>query len=270
MALTTLDGVIAGARPPQFFAKAASPALVAGRPHSFWGIGGIPGAGAFDTTPAGVALSSTAAPVAGQIWRANPASGEAIIGYLKGIAGQAGSLLVCDRLWHNGGLNATLLTAQTINSAAFPARDANSAINGKDIYIGLEVSAVAGAGAPIATLGYTEQGATAGRTATNLDAIVASSAAGAFHRFGVQPGDYGVRSIQSLTLSATMTSGTINLVAYRVLADLPLSGAFVPNALDALLAVAPRIPNGAVPFLLFIPSTTTATPLGGTYIEAQG
>lgn len=270
MPITTVDGVIAGARPPQYFAKAASPALVAGRPHSFWGIGGIPGAGAFNGTAAGVALDGTSAPVAGQIWRGNPVSGEAILARFKGQAAQQGTLLLCDRLWHNGGLSATILTAQTINSAAFPARDENASINGKGVYVGLEVSAAAGAGTPNLTLGYTNEAGTAARSATNLDAVIASSAAGAFYRFGVRSGDYGVRNIQSLTLSATMTSGTINLVAYRVLADLEITAAHVPNAIDALLAAAPRIQNGCVPFLIFVPSGTAATGLSGSYIEAHG
>lgn len=57
MAITTLDGVIAGVRAPNYFAKAVTPTMVAGRPQSLWGLGGNPGAGSFDTTLAGVALS---------------------------------------------------------------------------------------------------------------------------------------------------------------------------------------------------------------------
>ncbi len=270
MAITTLDNVIAGARPPQRFVKALSPTLVVGRPHSFWGIGGIPGAGSYDTTLAGVALSSSGGPVNGQIFRADPVSGESLIARFKGQAAQQGTLILADRLWHNGGLSATIATAQTINSATFPARDEASSINGKGVYIGLEVSAIAGAGAPSVTLGYTSSANIAGRSAVNTDTVITASAAGAFYQIGVQAGDYGVRSIQTLTLSATMTSGTINLVAYRVLADLELTAANVPNAIDSLLAGAPRLPNGCVPFLIFIPSTTAATSLIGSYIEAQG
>lgn len=270
MPISTVDAVIAGARPPQYFAKAASPALVAGRPHSYWGIGGIPGAGSYDTTLAGVALSGSVSPVNGQIFRADPVSGESVIARFKGQSAQQGTLLLCDRLWHNGGLNVTLTTAQTVNSAAFPARDQASTVNGAGIYVGMEVSAVAGAGTPTITLGYTNSANIAARSAVNLDPVITGSAAGAVYRLGVQAGDYGVRSIQSLTLSATMTSGTINLFAYRVLADLELTASNVPNAIDALLAACPRVPNGAVPFLMLIPSGTAATAISGSYIEAQG
>ena len=99
---------------------------------------------------------------------------------------------------------------------------------------------------------------------------MASSAIGATYFIGLQAGDVGVQSVQSLTLSATWTSGTINLVAYRILADLELAGAFVPNSVDALTSGFPRIYNGVVPWLVFIPQTTTATNVSGTYVETQG
>lgn len=50
MAITTLDGAIAGMQTPRFVTKALSGTLVAGRPHSFWGVAGSPGAGARNAT----------------------------------------------------------------------------------------------------------------------------------------------------------------------------------------------------------------------------
>ena len=132
------------------------------------------------------------------------------------------------------------------------------------------MSAATGAGTPTITIGYTNSAGTASRTATNIIATVASSAIGATYFIGLQAGDVGVRSVQSLTLSATWTSGTINLVAYRVLADLELAGAFVPNAVDFLTGGAPRLYDGVMPWLVFIPATTTATNVSGTYQETHG
>lgn len=267
MAIATLDGALAGMQSPRPFAKAATPTLVAGRPQSLWALAGAPGAGAFDTTLAGVALTG---PVSGQIPRTDPGAGNSYLGRLQAQATIAGTLLLCDRLWHNGGITITSTSAQTINSAALPARDAAGTVNGDGVLAAVEVSSATGSGTPTLTLGYTNQANASGKTSTNIDATVASSAAGAFYRLGLASGDTGIRTIQSLTLSATWTSGTINLVLYRILAALELTAANVPNAIDALTSGFPRIFNGTVPFLVFVPSTTTATNISGTYIETQG
>jgi hypothetical protein len=44
MAITTLDGVVAGMRPAMPIAKAVTATLVAGRPASLWSLAGSPGA----------------------------------------------------------------------------------------------------------------------------------------------------------------------------------------------------------------------------------
>lgn len=270
MAIATLDGALAGMQAPRFISKAATPTMVAGRPQSLWGLAGSPGPGSFDNTLAGVALSSSLAMVNGQIPHTDPPAGNAYLARLTGQASQPGTLLLCDRLWHNGGFTITSTGAQAISAPAFPARDNAGSANGDGVLLGLEVSAATGSGTPTITAGYTNQAGVAGRSGTNTIPTVASSAAGAFYPIGLQAGDTGVRSPTSLTLSATWTSGTINLVAYRVLAALPLTLANVANELDALTSGLPRLFNGAVPFLIFVPNTTTASNISGTYIETQG
>lgn len=276
MAITTLDGALAGMRPPFFFAKAVTATLVAGRPASLWSLGGAPGAGAFDTTLNGVTLSSSSTIPAGAIPHTDPASGNSYLGRFTASATIAGRLLLLDRIWHNGGYTITSTAAQNSTTPAWPSRcptsgtDDTASTNGYGVLLAVEISAATGAGTPTITVGYTNSAGTASRTATNVIATVASSAIGATYFIGLQAGDAGVRSVQSLTLSATWTSGTMNLVAYRILADLELAGAFVPNALDALTSGFPRLYNGVVPWLVFIPSTTTATNVSGTYVETQG
>jgi hypothetical protein len=270
MAITTLDGVIAGAQWPRYFAKAITPTLVAGKPQSLWGLGGNPGAGAFDTTLAGVALSSTSANVNGQINFVDPVSGNSYLARLQAAATIGGTLLLCDRLWHNGGFTITAATSQTVTSAAFPARDINGSTNGDGVLLGLEVSAACGAAAPTITIGYTNSGGTASHTATNSFATANSPAAGSFFPIGLQAGDIGVRSVQNLTLSVSWVSGTINLVAYRVLAALELLNNATPNAIDAVTSGFPRMFNGSVPFLIFIPNTTTASNVSGQIVWTQG
>lgn len=267
MAITTLDGAIAGMQYPREIVKAATPTLVAGRPHSLFYLAGQPGA-AVAPTPgiAGAALTS----YAGQIPFTNPVSGNTYLARMQAQSTIAGSLLLCDRLWHNSGINITINTAQTVNSVAWPARDANGSTNGEQVLIGVEVSTATGAGTPTLTIGYTDQSGNAGATATNVISTVATSAIGAFYPIGLAAGDTGVRSIQSFTLSATWTSGTIHLVAYRIIARLELTGANVPAAIDAVTSGFPRMFDNTVPFLLFIPSTTTASNITGQIIYTQG
>ena len=44
MAITTVDGALAGMQWPRFFAKAVTGTMVAGRPWSTWALAGNPGA----------------------------------------------------------------------------------------------------------------------------------------------------------------------------------------------------------------------------------
>lgn len=270
MSVTTLDQVVAGFQPTRFFSKAVTPTLVAGRPASLWGLGGIPGAGSFDNTLNGVTLSSSSAQVAGQLPHVDPGSGLAYVAQLMATASQAGILLVLDRLWHNGNISATSTSPQSITSPTWPARDDNASTNGTGVLLALEVSAATGAGTPTITISYTNQAGTSGRTATNIIATNASSAAGALYFIGLQAGDTGVRSVQSITLSQTWTSGTINLVAYRVLGAVGIATGGIPAKEDAVTLGMPTVPNGAVPWLAFVPSATTATNVIGTYVETQG
>lgn len=267
MAITTLDGALAGMKPPAYFSKAVSGTLVAGRPFSPFYLAGVPGAA---TAPspglAGAALTS----YAGQL-PIPAASGNTHLARFSGVSSaQAGVLLLCDRLWHNSGFTITSTGAQTINSAAWPARDSNGSTNGVGVILGVEISGATGAGTPTITVSYTNDANTAGKTGTNSVATVASSAAGTFYPIGLAAGDTGVRSVQTLTLSATWTSGTMHLVAYRVLASLELGAAGLPNAIDALTSGMPRCYDNTVPFLIFVPQTTTTTQLSGTAVFTQG
>lgn len=267
MAITTLDGALAGMKPASFYSKAVSGTLVAARPFTPFYTAGVPGAA---TAPspglAGAALTT----YAGQI-PVPAASNNTYLARFSGVSSaQAGVLLLCDRLWHNSGFTITSTSAQTINSVAWPARDMNGSTNGVGVILGVEVSGATGAGTPTITVSYTNDANTSGRTGTNSVATVASSAVGSFYPIGLQAGDTGVRSVQTLTLSATWTSGTIHLVAYRVLASLELGAAGLPNAVDALTSGMPRCYDNTVPFLVYIPQTTTTTQLTGTAVFTQG
>jgi hypothetical protein len=264
MAITTLDDALAGMQPIRAIAKAASGTLVAGRPASYWGLAGTPGAGSYDTTLNGATLTG---PVNGQVPRANPSSGNAHLARLSAMVAQAGVLMLCDRLWQNRIANAT--GAQAITSPTWPARDCDGATLGNCVNLALEFSTGSTANTPTAPITYTNSGGAGSRTANLLDAVTATTGIYSFLRYDLQAGDVGVRAVSSINLSATPTGGVMNIVAYRVLAMLELA-ANTPNAIDALTGAMPRLYDGSVPFFVFVPSTTTTTTLVGSYAETQG
>jgi len=253
----------------QHFVKITAGTSVVGRHKSLWRVDGIPVLGGYDTTLNGVALT---APVVGSFPFTNPASGFTYLTrFAAAVNGSTtGSLYLCDRLWHNGGITITSTSAQSITSPTWPARDANGSTNGDGVYLALEVSAAVGAGTPTITVGYTNSAGTSGRSATNVIAALASSATGTMYHIGLQGADAGVRSVQSLTLSATWTSGTINLVAYRPIACIVSQIAAGSVSMDAVLLGLPRIYDNSVLYFAINQVTTTAMSMFGSLGYTHG
>lgn len=277
MALTTIQGVIDGLLPPYYHNRASS-THGDGRWHSSWYVGPAPVAGGSGAAiPGGTALT---APVTGQLPFTNPVSGESVLARTQlRSTGVTGDFLLCDRLWHASGFTITSTSAQTVNSTAWPARDINQSANGRGVYVAVQISSTVGAGTPVLTMSYTNSDGTAGRTGTNIFATAASVQAGVTYFMGLQEGDTGVRSVQSLTLSASWTSGAIQMVAYRPIAFIPgvQVGSVGPTirlrnrVFDALQLAAPRIWNGSVlDLLMYSQSGTANTTHLGAITLSQG
>lgn len=265
MAITTLDGAIAGMQPPRQIVKALSGTLVAGRPFSYWGSAGFPAAGTYDTTLNGAILTGNA--VQGQIPRANPSSGNAYLARFVGTLNNNASIMLCDRLWQNRPANAS--GAQAITSPTWPARSIDGTTNGDGVLLGLEFSTAQSAGTATCTVTYTNQAGTGSRSATLADAITATTAINSFLRFNLDGADTGIRSIQSVNFSATSTGGVWNLVAYRPIAMLD-GRADIPAVVDVLTGGMPRLYDGTVPFVTFVSTATASTTFVGSYIETHG
>ena len=271
MANTSLDLFVANMQEPVDFLKVGGTMQAAGILHSLWYSAGNPGAAAAPTPGLnGAALSSTSAQVAGQLPFTDPVSGNSNLALLEAAAGVAGTLYLVDRLWHNSSIVVTTTTQQAITSPTWPARDRSGATSGAGVMVGLEVSSAMGNGSPITntTLAYTNSGGTGSKTAT-IASFPANAVAGTFIPFSLAAGDVGVRSVQGITLGTTYSSGTFHLVAYRILArlGLPANQAARKNLFEL---GKPRLYNGAVPFLLWRPSATTAVTVDGSVAWAQG
>jgi hypothetical protein len=253
-------------RQPVPFHKNAVGGEAAGVMHSMWYMTGGLSPGVAPTS--GINGAAVSAPLAGQIPRTNPSSGNAYLARLAAAGHNTGTLVLCDRLWHNSGLNVTSTTAQAITPAALPPRDSNGTTNGEGVYAAVEWSAAGGAGTPTVTLTYTDQDGNTGATATLVGN--ATPAAGTFEIFSLASGDTGMRAPTSFIQSATRTSGTMHLILFRMLAQVELTSANIGNAIDVLTSGMPRIYDDSVLFFIFFPVSTVIPNLCGQYIETHG
>lgn len=274
MAITTLDGVLAGAQPPRPIIKTGiTMAAVAGfRGYTPWYVAGMPGASVANS--AGVngqaCTPSTGTSVDGRIPRSNPASGNAYLARLALQASNPGTLWLIDRLWQNSGLSVTSNTGQAITSATLPARSIDGTTNGGGVMAAIEWSATGGAGTPTVTLNYNDQDGNAG---TGTFTAVTTPPVGTFEIFTLGAGDTGIRSLtsaSSFTQSATRTSGTMHLVLFRLIASIEITAQNVGNAIDALTSGMPRIYDDSVLQLVWFPNSTTAVAFSGNYVETHG
>lgn len=272
MAITTLDGAIAGMQIPKPLIKTGITMAAVGamRGYTPWYAAGNPGASVANAAGInGQAVDpSLGTSVQGRIPRTNPGSGNAYLARLSVQSSVAGQLWLIDRLWQNSGLVTTSTTAQAITPAALPARSGDGTSNGAQVMAAIEWSATGGAGTPTVTLTYTDQDGNAGATGTF--AGVTTPPIGTFEIFTLAAGDTGIRAPTSFIQSATRTSGTMHLVLFRLLAQVECTAANIGNAIDALTSGLPRIYNDSVLQLVWIPSATTAIQLVGTYVETQG
>lgn len=268
MAITGIDGMIAGAQAPRPYFKVGATSEAAGVMWTGFYTSGMPGA-AVAPSPgiAGAALTS----YAGQLPFTNPGSGETRVASMSISAGIVCRHFLHDRLWHNSGITVTTTTSQTVNSVTWPARDANGSTNGLGVLVGIEVSTATTNGAAVTntTMSYTNQDGTSGKTAT-ISSFPATAVAGTFVPFQLAAGDTGVRSIQSITLGTSYGAGAIHLVAYRVLAASDTPVAYASDLTGMLEIGCVKMYDNTVPYIVHLPSATTAMTLHGTISWSQG
>jgi hypothetical protein len=148
-----------------------------------------------------------------------------------------------DRLSHMGGLNSTLLTSQTVNTAAL-----TRYTNGVGVHAFIHVYGQIGATVTYATVVYTNQSDVGSRTGyVNLGGTGAREV-DRFISIGLQEGDTGVKSVESLTMAATTgTAGNFGVVLVKPLALWavmePHNG--ISDIVTGLMGQAPVIQNDA-------------------------
>ena len=265
MAITTVQQMIDGVQPGVHVNRSQNPAAQpTGHGITSWGSTGsgstTNGAATWSSAINGVTLTNATPGATVGSLRLPQSSGSTVRLARHDVNAHGACLvLLCDRIWHNGGINRVLTTEQTIVSDA---RDDTGTANGVGVMLALESSAIAGTGAPTVTVKYTNSSDVASRTATNIVPILASSVktrTAIF--FGLDGGDVGVKSVQSIQFSASWgASGTLHLVAYRVMAVAIHKLAYNSTAQDMLACGCPLITHESVPYYMVIPSASTFIP----------
>ena len=163
-----------------------------------------------------------------------------------------GTLMLIDMQGYYPGITNNSLSAQTMVGTPSPRYT-----NGEGLRAFMVQTAAAGATAQNFNMSYTDQAGNAGNTLPVTVACTASSIAGRVNHSGVAAnnygpflpldnGDTGIRSVQTVTMSAANT-GTFALVLARPLASITLSVAGLMTEKDLLNQIPslPEIKDGA-------------------------
>lgn len=167
--------------------------------------------------------------------------------YLTGITAGGGMLVLIDRLSHQGGLDATVTSAQTTN---LPTAALTRYTNGVGVMMGIEIYTTVGVTATTITVSYTNDAGTAGQTSP------ATVFGGSNFREGqrlipipLALGDVGVRAVANVTvLASTTTAGNFGIVLFKPIAFLPIKSDITSSHFNALIQGANqliKIENGA-------------------------
>ena len=181
------------------------------------GGGSVPG-----TTPA--APDNT---TVGGILHNNPSGGRQLWLTQFAAAGSTGSTscLLYDRLLHQGGLDGTSTSAQTVGGTLTRHTD------GVGVKIAVEIYTLIGTTARTITASYTNQAGTSGRTTpATVFGGTNNRERGRLILLPLQAGDTGVQSVQSVTLSAS--TGTAGSFGVTLLYPLRWSMSMAAGMLD--------------------------------------
>jgi hypothetical protein len=187
----------------------------AGTANGFW-----TSAWRLDPNP-GAAPTTPAAPTNQTLGAAFFGGGAWFLGVdlLWGIEG-AQTIVLCDRLSHQGGLSGTSVAVQTTN---LPTAALTRSVSGDGVFAVLEIYTAVGGTPATATVSYTNQAGVAGRTGTAQIGDTGFSGSHAMCFVTLQAGDTGVRSVESVQLSgSTGTAGDFGVTLFRPIAILPL------------------------------------------------
>lgn len=244
-------------------AGATATAPVAGRGCSLWTYDGMPASGAVPTTAAIPDRTTT-----GAIPFTAPGGGRdkhLISASVTPLT--AGVYLLYDRLMHRGGLDATVTIAQTVQGAhpGTPQITRSTGGEGNIAWYEIYTSALGTTGTTL-TMNYTDQDGNSASSTINIGATGFREVTRA-QRIPLAAGDTGIRSIQSVQLSAsTGTGANFGITLAQPLAWIPVGvgGTMGWRDYTTGLPGIPTIHPDACLALMFIPAAATAPEVWGS------
>jgi hypothetical protein len=232
---------------------------------SFWKTGGYPGA-ASASPPTGVGEVPTRS-TAGALKFTNPASGKnKHLVVFNGSGTQRGTLMVFDRLVHTSGLSGTVTTAQTVNTVAITRPDAL----GADVECWAEVYTAVGTTQRTLTVNYTNQSNAAKTGTLLLGGATGFSQINRMVPLSMAAGDTGVRSVQSVQLSAsTGTAGDFGITLLRRIAFLDIVNTGGGYGKDFAALGMPLINSDACLAVMGMFDSSTSATVYGEFVFAE-
>lgn len=276
MAITTYDAYktkIAAPHQAVRSSRIGGANVRAGKMNSMWTVLGVPGGGTAPTTAVAPTRTTT-----GAMGQNNPVTADLL--RLLSIECsvdpnatnfQGTTLIIADRLSHQGGLDGNSASVQTTN---LPTAALTRYTSGVGVLGAIEIYTSIGATPTTFTVSYTNQAGTAGRTSQATD-IGGSNFAEALLMLPIplQQGDTGIRSVESVTLAAgTGTVGAFGITLYWPIALIPLPLMRVPYKYDSftnLFLQMEQIINDACLWSIFIPTQGNMPFFSGTFYFSE-
>jgi hypothetical protein len=242
-------------------AGANAVATVVGYPTSLWRFEGQPSHGAVPTTAA-VPDNTTA----GGLIQANPGgSREKFLYSIFAITRVAGTLVLYDRLLHNGGLSGTSVSAQDVQTAT-PTPAITRYTDGIGNMAWAEIYTIVGTTARTISMSYVDE---LGNTQASPGVVFGAASnreVGRAVMMSLADGDRGVQAVETVTLDgSTGAAGSFGVTIGHPLAYLATSQAGTASWRDFTTGLPgiPKIENNACLAFLWYPNTTTAPEILG-------
>lgn len=258
-AITTMDQLLAALQNPVPIYKSSLANSAAGAYQSLWTATGFPTAGA--TPSSGVGQTNTSS-TQGALRVPDLSTGQTLYLARASITmATAGVLTIYDRLVSTSGLSGIVTSAQTVNSTALPRYT-----DGVGVEAFLEFYGAVGATASVPTVSYTNSDATSGRSF--VGASIASTPIARMIPIVPIAGDKGIRSVESVTLSASSgTAGNFGVTLMKRLMDIPVTLGNTGVIVDPFGMGIPDLANygdsqPCLAFMVFCSTTSTGVVTG--------
>lgn len=216
MAMTGFDSFLSAVTQEFTYRKTTSRTTVANEWFSLWDVAGSPGAGTLAASGGAAGQLYTDATTGAQLITN---FGGANLGYLGPTTyynNAPGRVMIVDRLW-GVSIGFTAATTTISGASSYSGRIPNADYSCTSLWIEV-TTAFATGNNWTATVNYTNQSGTAGRsTSYNLTNVV-NGTLGRMQALPLQAGDSGVQSIQSVVVTnggTAMTAGVINVLVLR-------------------------------------------------------